>query len=622
MCGIVGFTGRKNTGILRNMCDSIIHRGPDEDGYYEDDEISLGMRRLAIVDLASGQQPVFNETNEIVAVFNGEIYDHLIHRKELQKKHRFLTHHSDSEVIVHGYEEYGEQWAAKVNGMVAIAIWDKKEQTLLLYRDRLGKKPLYYCECNGEIIFASEIKALLQHPAVSRELDYAALGNYFAMKNTSAPQTAYRAVKQLLPGQILKWEKGRIEISSFWQDNFSPYEDITPAEAAEEIRRLLENSVRLRMQCDVPFGAYLSGGVDSSAVAAFMSQECRQPIKTFCLGYKDKNGSQFWGKSQDIQYARLMAKRLGTEHYELIIDATEFAAAMPKIMKAFDEPFSGTISTFFLSALIRQHVTVALSGDGADELFASYLPQRLSYPVENYLKLRQNGKVDLVDMSLDERQMLYPFSDPKQFEFLKKNASSSLTEWREKLAVFSVDERKQLLNSTIFPPDSFVSAYKNLELNIDKGIQDILTQNLIIDQRELLPNQILPFVDRLSMAHSVEVRCPFLDYRLVEFVNRLPGYFKIQNGINKFILKKAVGDLLPADLLNRPKEGFVQPIYTWMHTSLKEWVCELLHSLPMEMFSNEYLDMVKSEYLAGNQNYNAKVWNLACFALWWNNREV
>jgi len=297
MCGIVGFTGRKNSITLRKMNDSIIHRGPDDEGFYEeDDAVSLGMRRLSIVDVESGQQPIFNEDKNIVAVFNGEIYDYLAQRQLLQRKHAFCSHHSDSEIVVHGYEEYGIGWPSQVNGMFAIAIWDKKEQRLLLYRDRLGKKPLYFCEFNGDIIFASEIKALLCHPAVSHDLNYASLGNYFAMKNTSAPQTVYRAIQQLLPGHVLEWRKGRItQISAYWRDNFSLIDDITPNEAAKEIRRLLEDSVRLRMQCDVPFGAYLSGGVDSSAVASLMSRECLQPVKTFCLGYKDKEGSQFWG---------------------------------------------------------------------------------------------------------------------------------------------------------------------------------------------------------------------------------------------------------------------------------------------------------------------------------------
>lgn len=623
MCGIVGFTGRKNSLVLRKMSDKIIHRGPDDEGFYEDDDVSLGMRRLSIIDVESGQQPVFNEDKNIVAVFNGEIYDHFTHREVLQRKHSFASHHSDSEIVVHGFEEYGVEWPSKVNGMFAIAIWDKNTQRLLLYRDRLGKKPLYYCEVNGDIIFASEIKALLCHPLVSCDLNYAALGNYFAMKNTSAPQTVYRAIQQLLPGHVLEWEKGRAaQTTPYWHDNFFPYDDITPDEAAKEIRRLLEDSVRLRMQCDVPFGAYLSGGVDSSAVASLMSRECLQPVKTFCLGYTDKEGSQFWGKSQDVEYARVMAKQLGTEHHEMFISATDFAEAMPNVIKAFDEPFSGTISTFFLSELIHKHVRVAISGDGADELFASYLPQRLSYPIENYLRLVQHGKCEYADMTVAELKALSDYSDPKQFAFLKQIASSSVTKWRERLSVFTVDERKWLLNSSVFPEEAFTSVYEMMEDDLKLLPKDMLTQNLAIDQRELLPNQILPFVDRLSMAHSVEVRCPYLDYRLVEFVNRLPGNFKIRNGINKFILKEALSDLLPADLLNRPKEGFVQPIYTWMHTSLNNWIVELIETLPCNLFSQPYLRHVLKEFMAEKQSYNAKIWNLACFSIWWNNREV
>jgi len=306
----------------------------------------------------------------------------------------------------------------------------------------------------------------------------------------------------------------------------------------------------------------------------------------------------------------------------MFISAADFAEAMPNVIKAFDEPFSGTISTFFLSELIRKHVRVAISGDGADELFASYLPQRLSYPMENYLKLQQQGKSEYLDMTKAERESLSDYSEPKQFAFLKQIASSSVTKWREQLSVFTVDERKQLLNSNVFPEEAFASIYEKMELELKLLPQDMLTQNLAIDQRELLPNQILPFVDRLSMAHSVEVRCPYLDYRLVEFVNRLPGNFKIRNGINKFILKEALSDLLPADLLHRPKEGFVQPIYTWMHTSLKNWSVQLIETLPQQLFSQQYIQHILKEFMAENQSYNAKVWNLACFSIWWNKREV
>lgn len=616
MCGIVGFSGNQNTRLLHAMNDYIKHRGPDDSKYYETDAFSMGMRRLSIVDVNSGQQPFVNENQSIVAMFNGEIYDHKSQRKELvQAGHAFTSHHADGEVIVHAYEEYGVEWVKRINGMFAIALWDNSKRELILYRDRLGKKPLYYCEVDNQIIFASEIKALLSNPKVSRELDYAALGRYFSMKNITAPRTAYRAIRQLMPGHMLRWSNGKSKIESFWKADFTPLQDITVEEAAVEVRTLLEDAVGLRMQCDVEFGAYLSGGIDSSAIVAFMSKIHNKPIKTFSLGYTEKDDGQFWGKSQDIQFARSMSKTLGTDHHELFLDAHSFAKAMPSVMKSFNEPFSGTISTYFLSALISQHVKVAISGDGADELFASYLPQRLSFPIQYFSEYKRNGKVRLEQLTNNERMLLKPFDKTEKFFFLANVSAEKNSLWRDKLTVFTMDERSKLLNRDVFPENAYDNLYNDLENDLTAF--DILNRNLEIDQKDLLANQILPFVDRLSMAHSVEVRCPFLDYRLVDFVNKLPGTYKINNGINKYVLKKALVDILPEDLINRPKEGFVQPIYSWMHGSLQGWILELLELLPMGLFNRPYVDAIINAYKNGDTRTNAKIWNLACFSLWW-----
>lgn len=618
MCGIAGFSGPPLDSLLNSMCDQIVHRGPDDFGYFRGEHVQLGMRRLSIVDLAGGKQPIFNEDRTVVTVFNGEIYNHVELRESLEAcGHVFATRHSDTETIVHAYEEWGADWVRKANGMFGLAIWDRADRRLLLYRDRVGKKPLYYSAVGGTIVFGSEIKSLLQHPKVSNELNPAAISHYFANKNISAPQTAYADIRQLLPGEMLIWKDGDIRTERWWTPTFAPVQDITEEEAALEIRRLLEDAVRLRMQCDVPFGAYLSGGIDSSTVASLMSQFHNRPIQTFCLGYEDHEGEQFKGKAQDIHHARDMAKRIGSDHHEFIINSAMFAESMPDVIGSFDEPFSGTISTFFLSILMQKHVKVAISGDGADELFASYLTHRLSFPMENLMRLRGKGRIEYNQLSTDDLALLHPFNTPEQYAFMNRIASPVMSEWRDNLSVFTTAERSRLLNSEFFaaaiPPTNPYAIY-------DSGLTatDALNRTLEVEQHELLPNQILPFVDRLSMAHSIEVRCPFLDHRLVEFVSTLPGTMKIHDGINKYILKKAVQGVIPQDIIDRPKEGFVQPIYSWMHRPLRDWTTDLLEALPSDILNMDYVKVLQKAFREGDLSQNAKIWNLACFSLWWN----
>nr|NIM96506.1 hypothetical protein [candidate division Zixibacteria bacterium] len=432
-------------------------------------------------------------------------------------------------------------------------------------------------------------------------LDYQALYHYFGLKNTSAPNTAYTDIKQLLPGHVLIWQGGGIRTSVYWNLDFGdPLVDITEEEAAQHLFELFENAVKIRMQCDAPYGAYLSGGVDSSSVVEMMTRNQSKPVKTFCLGYKDKPEGQFFGKEQDLIYARKISQRLGTEHHEYIIDAKEFAEQMPNVLSAFDEPFSGTVSTFFLSILIHKHVKVALSGDGSDELFGSYLAHRLAFPIENYMAFRRRGVYQWEDLDGLDREALRPFDRPEEFRFLQSVASRRIGEWRDHLCVFTAPERGRLLNRGLLDAAGYPEV-EGVYHQIEPGLtaKDILNKSLEIDQKELLPNQVLPFVDRLSMAHSVEVRAPYLDYRIIEFSNRLPGSFKIRKGIVKYIHKKAMARLLPGDLVNRPKEGFVQPIYSWMHNSLKGWVEKHLDSLPNDIFEPGYvgaLEKVVSEW--------------------------
>ncbi len=601
------------------MMERMVHRGPDDAGLYETPLVSLAMQRLSIVDLTTGGQPVFNEDRSISCVLNGEIYNHVALRNDLEKKgHAFRSHHSDTEVIVHLYEEYGRNWPKYVNGMFGAAVWDERHKVLSLYRDRIGKKPLYFAVAQQRLIFGSEIKALIAHPDVSREWDYAGLGEYFKWKHIRAPKTAFRQIRQLLPGCGLEWKNGEINFFQYWQVDFTPTGiALKDSEVADRLYDLLADAVKLRMECDVPYGAYLSGGVDSSAVVAIMARQTGKPVKTFCLGYSDLGeGAQSKGKSQDLYHAREMAALLGTDHHELIIDARQFADNMPLVTKAFDEPFSGTVSTFFLSILIHRHVKVALSGDGADELFGSYLAHRLAMPIAVYTRLSAQGKTELSALSLEERQLLVPFDSPAQFQFLKQVAHPDMGVWRERLQVFRDAEWEALLaedfrqaagRQTVGGADPFYGR---------SSAKDPLNRALEMDQLDLLPNEVLPFVDRLSMAHSIEVRSPYLDYRIIELADQLPGEMKIRGKVVKHIHKQAVARLLPETVINRPKEGFVQPVYTWMHGPLRKWARDLLAELPRNCFQDEAVRQICGRFDQGDETVNAKIWNLVCFSLW------
>lgn len=598
---------------LKEMTRTLIHRGPDDEGFYFGEDINLGMRRLAVVDLETGRQPIHNEDESVWVVFNGEIYNHReLRERLLSRDHRFCTDHSDTEVIVHLYEEEGEDFVNELNGMFAIALWDSRKRKLSLYRDRLGKKPLYYTEKEGNLYFASELKALLRLPNLSRELDLTALSNYFSHKNISPPRTAFRDIKQLLPGHHLAFQDGRPEEKPYWRPDFSNPIDISEKEASGEILRLLDDAVYLRMQCDVPFGAYLSGGVDSSAVVTLMQRHNSKPIKTFCLGYEE----DFKNKESDVCFAREVAQRLGTEHYEYRMSAQELPEMLPEVIKAFDEPFSGTISTFFLSLLIKRHVKVALSGDGADELFGSYLSHRLAFPIDAFLKLSPEKRLDPRLLTKEEIEEIRPFDDPEQFKLLSEIADSSIGRWKSRLNVFSDPEKKNL-----FADGLLTAGHENVYEKLSGSLtaKDSLNQVLEMDQKELLPNQVLPFVDRLSMAHSIEIRVPYLDYRLVEFVAQLSGRMKIHKGQTKFILKKAVEGILPQELINRTKEGFVLPVYLWLRTSLKNYVNEVLSEERIKktrLLSPSYVDQLVKEFRHGVKN-EAKIWNLICFQVWW-----
>lgn len=618
MCGICGFTGAPDRDVLERMANAIVHRGPDESGYWEGGEVSLGMRRLSIIDVDTGQQPVFNEDGSICVVFNGEIYNHPELRQELfNKGHQFRSHHSDTEVLVHAYEEYGDNFLHKLNGMFAIALWDAKKRRLILARDRAGVKPLYVSTVQGKLIFASELKSILQHPAVGRTPDFQALYHYFGFKNIPAPLSAYSDIKQLRPGERLILSDGKIEQALWWQLKFKEDPRLDEEVAAQRIRELLDDSVKLRMHSDVPFGAYLSGGVDSSSVVAIMSRLGKQQVKTFCLVYED----DFKNKSADRECAKQVSDMYGTDHYEYIITWKEVADSLDDVLHAFDEPFSGVTSTYFVTRLISKHLKVALSGDGADELFGSYLPHRLAQPLHYFGSL-----ADRLDrLTPDEQLLLEPYAN--QTEYLREIWSrGDEVRRRASLNLWSDDAKGSLLSDKMLALAGVEKTEALIRRTYDEaGTSDPLNRALYYDFKTLLPDQVLAFVDRLSMAHSVEVRPPFLDYRLIEYAATIPGNLKVKNGRSKHILKKAVQGLIPEEVISRPKEGFVLPINEWLLKNMRGWVEDVLS--PGRLSSHgllraESVRRLLDEHFSSLANHGARIWNLMMFQLWWERQFV
>jgi asparagine synthase (glutamine-hydrolysing) len=611
MCGIAGFSGAPDRAVLERMVASLRHRGPDDVGFWESPACSLGMRRLAIIDVTTGRQPVFNETGDIVTVFNGEIYNHVELRQELARQgHRFRSDHSDTEVIVHLYEEHGPAFLDRLNGMFAIALWDAPRRRLLLARDRAGIKPLYFALTPGGIGFGSEPKALLVHPKVSRDPDFAAIDHYFCFKNIPSPHSAFAGVQQLRPGELAIFENGSLARRRWWRLRFREDGEIGEDEAAAEIRSLLEGAVRLNMRSDVAFGAYLSGGVDSSSVVALMSRLSAQPVTTFTLTYDEGRTN----KDADRDFAREVSRRYGTRHYEHVVRATDILPTIDDVIGAFDEPFSGVISTFFLTELIAKHVKVALSGDGADELFGSYLPHRLAEPLAIARRLRGG----LTNLTPDEEAALGSYRDrPDELSRLIARGDEAamrmdqyLRDATHKRALYS-DKMLAMINSS----ETLVRATLN-----DSGTADPLNRALFLDFETLLPDQVLAFVDRLSMAHSVEVRPPFLDHRIVEYVARLRGSLKIKAGRVKHILKEAVRDLLPREILDRPKEGFVMPINEWLLGHLSGFARAVLSPERIArhgLWQSDAVQIMLNTQDKMNSRQREALWNLVTFQLWW-----
>ncbi|MDQ7822803.1 MAG: asparagine synthase (glutamine-hydrolyzing) [Candidatus Eremiobacteraeota bacterium] len=614
MCGISGVFGARREDLIRRMLGRIAHRGPDDEYYVLRDGATLGARRLSIIDLESGRQPLGNEEGTVFVAQNGEIYNFPeLKEKLLARGHRFRTR-SDTEVLVHLYEEKGLKFVDDLQGMFAIALWDEREKKGMLVRDRPGKKPLYYLHLGNALYFASEIKCLLEVPEYRRELEYRALHHYLGYKHTPCPLTIFRNIFMLPPAHYLVFhgEENRIALERYWEIDFQylPGADDMPEEAlAGELIKVLEKAVKRRLISDVPIGFFLSGGLDSSLSTAIAATESPGRIKTFTLTYPE--GKANTGKFEDQLFARRISEQYGTEHHEECIDMSDFCEEFPRIISHFDEPFAGVVSTYFLARLIAKHVKVALSGDGADELFGSYLSHRLAYPLHNLGLWGKTGEERFRDFTPFENQMPYLESlyEPEEWR------------WRAKLLVFSDEEKERLYSGAV--NRRFMGAPTSEHLRnyfSSLGSKDPLNRILEAEFYSFLPDQVLAFVDRLSMAHSLEVRTAYLDHEFISLAFCISGMLKRKSGEVKYILKKAALKYLPADLVFRKKEGFVLPINLWLLEDMESYVKDILSAKRLALhglFDGAYVKGLIEEFYHGKRDLANKVLTLLAFQVWY-----
>lgn len=622
MCGICGFSGHPDDNLLHKMGNTIKHRGPDDEGYYSDGRMNLCSRRLSIVDLKFGAQPVYNEDSSVIAVWNGEIYNHRELTADLKRQgHDFYSDHSDSELIVHLYEEYGIDFVQKLNGMFAIALWDRKSERLFLIRDRMGIKPLFYYYNGTQIIFASEIKSILLHPEYKKEINPSALYSYFSFQEVCSPATAFAGIYALRPGTMLSFSASGIKRSSYFKLSFQPVCTDSLETAVEKTRLLLEDAIKIRMRADVEIGSFLSGGLDSGIVTALASSNTTAPFKTYCLKHEARHPGSLYHKNEDVLFASRIAEQYKTAHTCIPMTAEDMICELDTVLRAFDQPFAASASTWFLSGRASQDVKVVLSGDGADELFGSYTLQQLTFPMQHFSRLKKQG-IFAEDM---DAALLAPFADRREF----LNNLFDFCEGSEILLSYRMlnmtDADKALfLSDEVF--GEFLDKKRTLTQlrEIFSGLTgtDALNRSLEYYQTSFLPDQVLSYTDTLSMAHGLEIRSPFLDYRLVDYVNSLPGSYKIHNGETKYLLKKAAKGLLPEELIFRKKEGFIPPIHDWLRFELKEYVTDTLSPSSVSRYPFLKADNVSfllhKYYSAPAENdYLADIiWNLLCFERW------
>jgi asparagine synthase (glutamine-hydrolysing) len=620
MCGIAGIVSsdserRVNTAQVRRMCAEIVYRGPDDEGIYTNGPVGLGMRRLSIIDVTGGQQPIHNESKDVWAVFNGEIYNFQTLRKELEQLGHVFYTHSDTEVIVHSYEEFGLACVTRLRGMFAFALYDFKKNKLFLARDRFGKKPLHYALIDGFLYFASEIKSLLVEVPRLANVDQEALGDFFYYGYVPDPLTAFKSIKKLPPGHYLEFENSSTRVTKYWDLPQFCTATLPEEECLEALEAELENAVRMRLISEVPLGALLSGGVDSSLVVAMMARLSSSPVKTFTIGFTSKD-------FDEAGHAKSIAERFGTDHHEMLVEA-DLWTTLDQLTGLLDEPFadSSVIPTFHVARMARKHVTVALSGDGGDELFAGYV---------GYLVQKQRRYLDLIPFwlapfyhkfvyrhlpsSVRSRRLAYSFPLSARDRYVFSRAM--LQGYDKEFSILSTD----FLNSIahLKQPETVAQSYYD-----SAPASDPVSRMQYTDVKLYLTADVLTKVDRMSMACSLEIRSPLLDHVFAELAVRLPLNLKIRNGTQKYLLKRLAEKLgVPGSALHRPKQGFSLPLTHWMRSELRREITAVLlepRTLQRGYFHKERIEKLLKEHSSGDRDHSASLWQLLTFELWHRN---
>jgi asparagine synthase (glutamine-hydrolysing) len=617
MCGICGIVDQNKAidpALLARLNSCLLHRGPDEGGEWVDPSAGLAMRRLAVIDLAGGHQPMFNEDGSIAIVFNGEIYNYLELRDLLIKAgHRFSSQ-SDTEAIVHLYEQHGPEGLARLNGMFAFALWDRTKRQLLLARDRAGKKPVYYCLIGGRLVFSSEMASLLEHPEINRDIDPIALDNYFALGYVPAPLTIFKQVRQLEPGHFLLWKSGRAETARYWRLQPRRSDGRSEQEAAGELLSLLRDAVRIRLHSDVPFGALLSGGVDSGLVVGLMSQFMDRPVQTFTVGFSD----QALDESRD---AAAVAKHFGTEHHTLVAEPHSMIELVNKIIAHCGEPFadSSAIPTYLVSEMARKHVTMALSGDGGDEVFGGYNSYRYHAVAEKYRKVPAPLRAVLRSAAGKLNGSIGNLGKRVQ-RFVQETELPVEQAWLHSRSIFTDTELSQLYTSEFAAQTQIEQRGFQIFQSFDHFRPAGMAPALLnyVDYETYLPGDILVKVDRMSMANSLELRAPLLDYRIAEFAAGLPREWKWNATEGKLILKRAAQPVLPSSVLTRRKQGFVAPISSWLRGELNPFVRQVIGSSRAgHVIRLDYCQQLLERHERGEfGGLDRKLWSVLCYLLW------
>lgn len=599
------------------MTDSLRHRGPDDGGYYVDENVALGHRRLSIIDLSGGHQPMWNQRHDLGIVFNGEIYNFLELRPELEKDGFRFTTQSDTEVLLALYEKHGEAMLEKLNGMFAFALWNARKQSLFLARDRAGKKPLYYARKDGRFLFASEAKALLRHPSVSREMDRRVLAKYLAYEYIPAPDSIFRDIRKLPGAHAMTVSSGaEPKIWRYWHPRMAGLRAEADFEdSCARVEALLEDAVVKRLISDVPVGVFLSGGIDSSAVVAMMARHTRgKDIKTFCIGFRE---SSF----DESVHARRVAGFFGTDHHEDVLDARRMTEILPDISARLDEPFAdpSIVPTYLLSKFTRRHVTVALGGDGGDELFAGYptfAAQKMAAHYRRFVPrfMHQGLRMAAAAMLVSSEYMSLGFRVKRFLGGMEQPEATRHFAW---LSAFSPEMQRALWNDMPLRPEEFYAEpiVALGEVNSDDPLQRAMYQYF----RLYLQDDILVKVDRASMMHSLEVRAPFLDVRMVDAVFALPSRFKIHGLAMKFILKRILSKMLPKEILSRPKQGFAVPVARWFREDLRKEVKEVFGRERIRragFFCPDYVERLVGEHQEGRHDHCKPLWTLYMFEKW------